>query len=598
MKKYIKLALAAVGCTVVLGACNDNYESLPVDQYTEDFLFSTTDSAGTKALGFISTIYDALPNGHFRVGNNYLDAASDDALSINNSSDCDVLKLQLGQYTPSTRVSSEMTWGSWYQAIRKANIFINGVDRVPFKATYVNALGETRQMGVSLKAEARFLRAYFYFELLRRYGGVPLLGDKVYDINDNLELPRNTFGECVDYIVSELDLVKDSLRPSPIVDSGTYGHAVTKEACDALKSRVLLYAASPLFNERPIEANNELVGYAAYDADRWKQAADAARDFIAGYGLDGTKTFKLTSNFRNVFLGYYQKLSNPELIFFRQGSSNSTSIENNNGPLGFSGSKLGHGYTNPTQNLVDAFTMKDGKPIGMSDKYVYDSQNPYANRDPRLDLTVLHHGSQWLGTTLQTNQGGAHNPSSGEQYSQTSYFSCKFMGDFTSKTEYSGVYHHWVMFRYAEMLLNYAEATNEYYGPAFEEVIGDEEHMGPRKAIEMLRKRAGIEAGADGLYGIPADLTKEEMREIIHNERRVELAFEEHRYFDIRRWREAEEIYKRPLQGMNIQVGMNTTSYSVIDLLDVQFDIRRYFYPIPYSEVIKNENMVQNPNWN
>ena len=290
---------------------------------------------------------------------------------------------------------------------------------------------------------------------------------------------------------------------------------------------------------------------------------------------------------RNIFLNFYHKSLNPELIFFRQGGSG-TGVETDLGPLGFSGTNIGGGRTNPTQNLVDAFPMKDGRPIDEEGKYTYDPQNPYANRDPRLDLTVLHQGSKWLGTTLQTWQGGAHNPNAGEDYSTTSYFQRKFMGSFESQASYSAVLHLWVMMRYTEVVLNFAEAENEVLDVPSQEVYD---------VLIALRKRAGIEAGTDRMYGLKAGMTKEEMRQAIRNERRLELAFEEHRYFDIRRWREAENVYRQPLRGMRIAANGGGVTYTVADVLNVAWDNKRYFYPIPYTEVNKNDNMVQNPNW-
>lgn len=583
MKYYNKILMALGAASFICFSCTDGYESLPVDQFTNDYVFSTSDSAGLEAIYFLNTIYDMLPNGHNRVGGDYLDAASDDAISIEMSSEPDVYKLAVGQYTASQRITSDMIWKDYYTAIRRSNIMINGIDRVPFKDYYTNALGQRRKLGVSMKAEARFLRAYFYFQLLKRYGGIPLMGDKVYNINDDLQLPRSTFEECVNYIVSELDTIQDSLRAIPMENTSAYAHVATKQACMALKTKVLLYAASPLFNENPIEAGNELVGYASYDRSRWKTAADAAREFIETYGDRGDKTFGLNSSFRNVFLNFYST-NNPELIFFRQ-NGKGKGIENTNGPLGFSGNNLGQGRTNPTQDLVDAFLMKDGSLRGQSSKYSYDPQHPYDNRDPRLDYTVLHNGSSWLGTTLQTYQGGANNPTSSNL---TSYYMSKFMGDYTNSTEYSDQLHLWVIFRYAEILLDFAEAENEYLDAPSQDVYD---------AIIALRKRAGIEAGDDNLYGLKADMTQDEMRTIIHNERRIEMAFEEQRYYDIRRWREAETIFQSPLHGMRIVHSSASTSYNVSEVLNINFETKRYLYPIPYDEVNKNDNMVQNPNW-
>lgn len=607
--KTSRLFLIGVAITgIVAVSCTDNYESLPVDQFTKEYVFSTTDSAGSMATEYLNAIYVELPNGHNRVGSDYLDAASDDALSLYFDSDPDVRRLQTGSYTSSNMVSSDMMWKACYSSIRKCNTFINGIDRVPYNTTYTNALGSVRPLGVSYKAEARFLRAFFYFMLLERYGGVPLLGDKEFDLNDNLEIPRNTFAETVDYIAGELDDIQDSLRSYPMSDAANFAHVPTKQACIALKSRLYLYAASPLFNGETLEAGNEYVGYASYDASRWQRAAEVAKEFIDNYGLVGTKKSMSTAKFHltdkgsytNAFINYFGG-SNHEIIFFRN-NGEGYSQETNNGPLGFSGPRLGKGRTNPTQNFVDAFPMLDGKMRGESSKYPYDPQNPYANRDPRLDLIVLHQGSQWLGNTLQTYQGGANNPSSAGRYSQTSYFLRKFMGNCTTSTEYSSHADLWIYLRYGEILLNFAEAANEaddtYRSAHMDDIL---------MALKTLRWRAGIEAGSDndvaayglekGSYGLKSGMTREELRKVIHNERRVELAFEEHRYFDIRRWREAEMIFRTPLQGMRIVAGSNSMNYSPIDLVQVNWTDKMYLYPIPYTEVNKNKNMVQNPNW-
>ena len=427
-----------------------------------------------------------------------------------------------------------MIWSDPYLVIRRVNILLSGIDVVPFNTTYTDALGNTRRLNDSMKAEARFLRAYFYFELVKRYGGVPIIGDKVYELNENIELPRSTFEQCIKYIVSELDDIKDDLRSLPLPDAAASAHVVNTQAAQALKIRVLLYAASPLFNEKPIES---------------------------------------------------------EVIFFRENAMDKT-VETANGPLGLSGAKQGNGRTNPTQNLVDAFLMKDGHFINDKGKYEYNEQLPYAQRDPRLEYTIIHNGSSWVNSTMETWQGGANNPL-GSSYSLTSYYMRKFMGDFEAANEYQDTQHNWVMFRYAEILLNFAEAENEYL-PTPSQAVYD--------AIIALRRRAGIEPGEKNLYGLTTDglthkLTQAEMRKVIQNERRIELAFEEHRYWDIRRWRLAEQVYAQPIQGMYITKSQTSTTYVPQAVLNVQWDNKRYFYPIPYSEVIKNKNMVQNPNW-
>ncbi|MBQ8047747.1 MAG: RagB/SusD family nutrient uptake outer membrane protein [Prevotella sp.] len=603
--KSIKINILLFGALIAFAtACTDDYESLPVDQYTIEYVFSETDSAGVQAVRFLNRIYSSLPSGYNRVGSDFLDAATDDAVSLYMDSDPDVLRLQTGRYTASNQVSSDMNWDTWYEAIRRCNIFINNIDRVPFNVTYTNSkevineegkpeTGELRPLGSSYKAEARFLRAFFYFQLLERYGGVPLIGDKVFDINDNLELPRNTFAECVDYIISELDDIQDSLRSIPMRDATSFAHAPSKQACIAFKSRLLLYAASPLFNGKTLEQGNPYVGYTDYDPARWTLAAEVAKDFFKTYGIVGSGSmmnrtkFRLVDNLYNIFINYFGN-DTREVIFFRNNGSG-TSVERSNGPLGFSGNKLGNGRTNPTQNLVDAFVMKDGKPRGES-SYPYDPQKPYENRDPRLDYTVLHQGSLWLNTQLDTYQGGSNNPSGSGRFNQTSYYMGKFMNNFQTANEYSSHTELWVYFRYAEILLNFAEAANES--------DQRDEYMDDIMAVlQTIRMRAGIEAGKDKNYGLDKTMTREQLREVIHNERRCELAFEEHRYYDIRRWREAETIFQKPILGMQIVKGSNQVVYTPIDILNVDWSDKMYLYPIPYTEVNKNSNMVQNPNW-
>ncbi len=581
LKKYYIFGLLSI--CFAISSC-DSYEELPIEQYTIDYVFSTTDSIGVNAKGYLDGIYATMYSGHNRVGGDYLDAATDDALS-SSLTESNVQRLYAGRFTPTSLVGNEMDWGKYYTGIRKANTFINNIDIVPLMNTFDNNVEKNIPLNKAWKAEARFLKAYFYFELVKRYGGVPLVSDIPYELGDDLEIPRNTFEECIDYIVSELDAIQDSLRSIPIANVNSDGHVVTQETAMALKSRVLLYAASPLFNGKPIEANNPLVGYTGYAADRWKKAADAAKFFMDSY----SKEFALNMNFSAVFLNDYGINNNKEIIFFRQGSKNKD-IESKNGPVGFPGNNLGAGRTSPSQNLVDAFPLKDGKAINdPTSKYAsaYSLSTMYQNRDPRLDLTVLHNGSKWLKETLETFNGGVNNPTGATQKTKTGYYLRKFMGNFESSDNYTEQLHVWIMFRYAEILLNYAEARNEYAGPS------DDVYQ----VIKDLRKRARIEAGTDGMYGLKAGMSKDEMREIIQNERRIELAFEEHRYWDIRRWRIAEDIFRKPVQGLSIIKDGSILTYNIVTVATTTFDPKRYLYPIPHSEVVKNRNMVQNPNW-
>ncbi|MDE1192990.1 MAG: RagB/SusD family nutrient uptake outer membrane protein [Arachidicoccus sp.] len=560
-------------------SCAKDYEKIPLGQEQPlDLTFDPHDSAGTYAISFLNTVYgDALINGHNRIGGDYLDAASDDAVSSYNGLS-DVEKIASGAYS-ATSTNSDDIWTQAYTAIRSATVFIVNIDKVPI----IEKLSDGRSARSAYKAEARFLRAWTYFELIRRYGGVPVMGDSVYQITDNMELPRASFQRCVNYIVSELDTAENNLRTQPQVNSANYGR-ITQGAAMALKAKVLLYAASPLFNGGNIEAGDSLTGYLDYDINRWKLAEDAAKEVI-NLGI-----YSLSAQYSEVFTTQAEPIAaNTETIFWRQNGTN-TSVETNNGPVGYT-SAGGLGRTSPTQNLVDAFPMNNGLAI-TDPNSGYDNNNTYANRDPRLSATVFYNGMLWLNRNVETFDGGLDKPGGTLQQTKTAYYMRKFMGSFESVSGspiYSNTIHDWIYLRYADVLLEYAEAANEYGEPA----------SNIYNILFSLRKRAGIAAGDDQYYGLQQGMSQSQMREAIRNERRIEMAFEEQRYWDIRRWKIADSVYANPLMGMNIQQSSNgQLYYNKVQVLTPAFSSpKMYLYPIPYSEVVKNRNMKQNPEW-
>lgn len=576
--RYLTGAIVSV-CLIAFSSCSKSYEPVPLGQQENvDLIFDPHDSSGVYAMRFLRTVYQqALPDGHNRIGGNYLDAATDDAVSSATTL-TDVQKIATGAYT-SSQANADNVWSNYYTAIRDANNFIVYINRVPLKEKLPNG----KPAKPAYRSEARFLRARLYFELVKRYGGVPLLGDAILQISDNVQLPRNTFAECISYIVSECDNIKDSLRTQAMINNNEYGR-VTKEAAMALKARVLLYAASPLFNGGNI-SSSPLTGYTSADPNRWKLAADAAKDIV------NLNVFSLMPSFTSQFVTQAAPVgNNTEKIFWKQDGTG-TSVEINNGPVGYV-SAGGRGITSPTQNLVDAFPTADGKKIDEAGSG-YDPNKPYENRDPRLTATIFYNGALWLNRGVETFEGGLDKPGGTVQQTKTGYYMRKFMGQFESVNSnppvYSSVVHDWVYFRYAEVLLNFAEATNEFSGPTPEVY----------NVLYQIRQRAGIAPGADSHYGISQSLNQADMRKFIHNERRIELAFEEHRFWDIRRWKIASEAYGLPLYGLNIQKSSGgQIFYNQITVLTPVFrEPQMYLYPIPYSEVIKNPKMEQNPGW-
>lgn len=561
MKKiYIKL-LAVLLLVNVLFSCKSDLETEPIELQTLDQIFNPKDSAGANAERFLIDIYTRLPRTLNRVGDDYLDAATDDAISSNTAN---VSVQQLAMGTNSSDNYQDNQWANWYAGIRQVNIFVSNIDKVPLKGKLANGTG----FNAVWKSEARFLRAIYYFELVKRHAGVPLLGDRVYQLGDDVELPRNSFDECINYIVSECDAISNTLRTNPF--DPNFIERPTKGAALALKARALLYAASPLYNGGNVDPSNPVTGYTNFSADRWKKAEQAALDLI------DLSQFELLPDFKNVFITQ----GNRERIFSRQGGNN-TSVEVNNGPVGYSVA-INNGRTSPTQELVNAFGMNNGLPI-TDPASGYNQNNPYANRDPRFYATIFYNGAPWLGRPVQTFEGGADKPGGSKQQTRTSYYARKFMGNFENSLRYNDINHDFILFRYAEVLLNYAEARNEFLSSPDGEVYN---------TITAIRQRAGLSPAQ-----LPAGLTKEQMREAIHEERRKELAFEEHRYYDVRRWKLAETLFKRQLHGMVIYQTGTGTIYQEVPVFQMDFKKKMYLAPIPFNEVVKNRKMVQNPGW-
>jgi hypothetical protein len=582
MKNHINKILIGITLLCVICGCK-KYEQFPVDKVTINYVFDPRDSAGANAQSYLYGIYAVVPNGNNRVGGDYLDAASDDAVSSQTGS-AQVTLMSTNAVTSQSFPAGENLWegtntggtpNSFWAGIRLANEFIDNIGVVPVKGALPNGVG-TRWVWQS---EARFLRAYFYFELVKRYGGVPLLGNTVYNINDVIALPRSSFPDCITYIVKELDAIKDSLITAPLANPND-NYRITKGAALALKARVLLYAASPLFNGGNIDASNPLTGYSNYDVNRWTLAANAARDVMT------LGSYQLDTAYRDIFLTQ----NNPERIMIRPGG-NGIATETNNGPVGFQAASA-VGNTSPTQELINSFPMQNGLAI-TDPSSGYNPADPYAvnstpKRDPRLVANILYNGHTWLNTSLQTFEGGQSKPDLNTQQTVTGYYMRKFMGLFENTTTYSNHSSDWVVFRYAEVLLTLAEAENEAAGTPPADCYTQ---------LYALRARAGIAPGTGNTYGVPQGMSTIQMRAFIQNEWRIEFAFEEHRYFDIKRWKLAQTVMNQPRTGVSIVQTGTTLTFNPINVLTTSFTTKQYFHPIPYNEILKDPNLKQNPGW-
>jgi hypothetical protein len=563
-------------------SCNDMLDPELDGTLTEEEVWSNNN----LAFGVLNNAYNFLPDGYNRLSGGMLAAATDDAICPDPSNAVNGFKN--GAWGPFNLIDE--AWTRNYTGIRKANLFLQKIDSVPLPRQS-NALGtdesilNTRER---MKGEAHFLRAYFYFELVKRFGGVPIY-DKPLSPEEANTIERSSADATFQYIIEQCDIAAEALptnyKPggSPVVgfnEAKDEGRA-TVGAALALKSRALLYWASPLFNP-----NNEV--------SRWEMAAEAAKaildpdgeePIVAQYNLQRlTSSLTLSTLFStNALLDQYHD----EIIFSTKYNDNTT-VERLNAPISFGG----QGLTNPTQNLADAFPMSNGKPI-TDPTSGFDPQNPYQNRDPRFGMTLLANGADFTVNdrdgVMETYKGGADGSDAYPTASQTGYYLQKFiMPDAAWEERSVNITRTWALIRLAEIYLNYAEARNEAFGPDQEVYFH----------LRMLRFRAGIRRAF-----VPTGMSQDEMRKFIQNERRIELAFEEHRFFDVRRWRLFDDAAERDklLNIKGVSITKDNTDMFLYDqdlLLEQRpFTDNMYLFPLPENELVKNNNLKQNPGW-
>ncbi len=585
-----KIFFIVVFASIVLSACKKSGSFLD-DKTSSALSEATVFSDSTRTMGFLARIYGDVPFSFYK-------QRWENGSTENGTDDCE-FDLQNPARRPVILYSATWSadnfaffdfWGTPFTNIRRVNLLLSKLPTAPLTPT-------TR---TRVAAEARFLRAWFYYKLLVNFGGVPIVGDKVYSITDDVNLPRKTFAETVIYIVSELDAAaKDLPLPGQANLPGQYtdvdyGHA-TKGAAMALKSRVLLYAASPLFNGGafPAPATPDqvaLASYPAYDVAHWQAAASAANDVINSgyYNLYKDNTTAPGYGFYQVFL----KRVNPEYIFSFNRPPN-RDFENQYNPK----SRGGSGRSAPTQNLVDCFPMKNGKAI-TDPTSGYDPNNPYVGRDPRFGYSIIYNGSLYYLPsaggkapvfTYVGSPAGDGMPAivTSNVIGVSGYYSRKMCDENISSNSSGNTERGWPLIRYAEMLLNYAEAINETGHP---ELAYDK--------LKTLRDRAGVDPGLDGLYGMKANMTVDEMRKFVQNERHIELMFEDHRWDDSRRWKISAITQNGYNKLMSITKNGSTYTYTIVNSSRLHaFFPNDYIMPIPTSELRKAPALIQNPGW-
>ena len=459
------------------------------------------------------------------------------------------------------------TWNKSYTAIAEVCMYLEKIDQADisdwqYNSSYPNWI---QQMEL-FPYELRFLRAYFYFELLRTYGDVPLVTTTLTNEQAN-NIKRTPADEIVQFIVDELDAVAPYLPVSYVTEVGAEIGRATRVAAFALKARTLLYAASPLFNP-----NN--------DRAKWEKAAEACKFILDNADLWGLKLSAYGS------LWGHDAFFNPELIF-GLGRGESNSFEMANYPIGIENGSSGNC---PTQSFVDQYEYQDN---GQTFVQRYPGNidlgavDPYEGLDPRFALTVVKNGDLWPSNgsqqkTMQTFIGG-FNAAPKYGATPTGYYLRKYVDGscVTTADNQTRRRHTWIIFRLGEFYLDYAEAVFHATGSANDATYG----MTANEAINKLRNRSDIQMPKFTEDG-------EAWIERYERERLVELAFENHRFWDVRRWKKGPQYFK------NIQVATISSSLQLSrTTVSRQWDDKYYFYPIPQTELKKNPNLTQNQGW-
>lgn len=507
---------------------------------------------------FGNAFYSPIGYGYRMIDDNIFATASDEAEQTSASST--VIYFNKGMLNESVNPLF-YCYQNYYEGIRAANFFLEyvadgkGEELIAQNRNLITDATNYKKDLESLawfKAEAHIARAYYYSELIKMYGGVPIIESSK---DEGKMVERSSYEDVVEYIVKEIDDHKGNLAVNWKDYTDREGR-FTLGAALAIKARVLLYAASPLHNE-----NN--------DVKKWERAAAAVNELISNTEL----SYSLASDYGSYFVGGNPLSSSETIYAVRSWSSNDMEVRNY--PIATQGGNSGAA---PTHNLVSAYEYV-GTP---------DPTDPYANRDPRLAASVVTNGSTWNGRIIDQSAGGSDDMAKANA-SKTGYYLKKFLTDNLNLTQGATAQHNWVAFRWGEVLLNYAEAMNEAYGP---DAVPAGFSMSAREALQMVRDRAST-----NLPKVTATDT-ESFRMAVKHERRIELAFEDHRYWDLLRWKDAMDVLNSPVLGVKVSKKDNKWKYEVAEVATRTFYERNYYLPFLRSEIENSNNTLkQNPQY-
>ncbi|MEI7420545.1 MAG: RagB/SusD family nutrient uptake outer membrane protein [Prolixibacteraceae bacterium] len=549
--KRIKLIIIVGLLTFFMGSCN-YLDYSEVSYLHEENVFADWN----RTQNFLADIYSRLPLGFTPIGGAMSESATDDAEFVLDYSS--IQKFNDGSWSSILNLDDQ--WSNMYAGIRAVNLFLDEIKGRTFSDyKWIDTYADKMAQFNNYPQEARFLRAYFYFQLIIRYGDVPLIKTVLTEAEANTVTPAS-FDDIVSFIVSECNDIIPLLPVTYVgFTSAQETGRIRRGAAMALKARTLLYAASPLHNP-------------SGTTQKWIDAAKAAKDLI------NAGTFSLEANYNN----FLNNVTSPELILDRR-EGNQNYFEVANFPVGYEGGNTGNC---PTQNLIDAYEMRTNGLSIADPNSGYSAANPYANRDPRFALTILYNTSTFKSKAVECWIGGA-NAYPKTNATKTGYYLKKYVIESVSldPNSTSTKQHTWVLFRYGEVLLNYAESMNEAYGPEDASTLG----MTALQAVNLIRTRAKMPL-------FPAGLTKDQFRLKLQNERRIELAFEGQRFWDVRRWKIGSTT--KNIYGMDITKNTDGTfNYSKKLVESRVYEDKMNLYPIPLSELYKNNKLKQNTGW-
>ncbi|MDR0541238.1 MAG: RagB/SusD family nutrient uptake outer membrane protein [Dysgonamonadaceae bacterium] len=506
------------------------------------------------AAGFLNNAYNQLPDGFSRLNGALLAAACDEA---KHSDAGDNIQL-FNNNSISPSYNPDNVWNDMYAGIRKCNIFLKELNGLIAK---YNSIPEKDRP--AYRGQALCLRAFFHFELLKRYQNIIYVDTVLNPFNEEeiYSFRQLSFKEAVEKIAKDCDDSAAGLLPDKW-DDASKGRA-TRATAMAIKARMLLYAASPLNNQ-------------GNDRSLWEKAEEASKalyDARSAFGLG------LSSDYAAVFTTPYDN----EIIFATR-ASNRNDIETNNFPVSYQGK----GYANPSHDLVNAYSMTgtyyDNPMNG------YNPANPYYNREDRFRATILYNDATFKDSKVESYVGGKDGLYATSTATKTGYYLQKFLSPSISLEKGETARRPWILYRYAEVILNYAEARNEVLDNPNDKTLHD--------LLNLIRNRAKLRPFRNVNEYIK---DKDAMREYIKHERRIELAMEEHRFWDLRRWKDAETVLNKPLQGMRIEKTSAGFTYTPFQVEQRSFDPKFYWYPIPRTEILKYKShgteLKQNPGW-